>query len=47
MQSLVTLFYIQPRKPTRNTYIGQFNRKARHKLLGLYLLGLYLFESIE
>jgi putative transposase len=38
----ITLLYIQPRKPTQNAYIEQFNRTARHEWLDLHL-----FESIE
>ncbi len=36
------LLYIQPGKPTQNSYIERFNRTARHEWLNLYL-----FESIE
>jgi len=38
----ITLLYIQPGKPTKNAYIEQFNRTARHEWLDLHL-----FESIE
>ena len=38
----ITLLYIQPGKPTQNTYIERFNRTARHEWLDLHL-----FESIE
>jgi putative transposase len=38
----ITLLYLQPSKPTQNTYIERFNRTARHEGLDLHL-----FESVE
>jgi putative transposase len=38
----ITLFYIQPGKPTQNTYIERFNRTVRHEWLDPNL-----FESVE
>ncbi|MEL6367451.1 MAG: IS3 family transposase, partial [Pseudomonadota bacterium] len=32
----ITMIYIQPAKPTRNTYIERFNRTARHEWLDLH-----------
>ena len=38
----ITLMYIQPGKPTQNTYVERFNRTVRHEWLDLHD-----FESIE
>ena len=36
------MLYIQPGKPTQNTYVERFNRTVRHEWLELHL-----FESVE
>jgi putative transposase len=38
----ITLMYIQPGKPTQNSYFERFNRTVRHERLALHL-----FETIE
>ena len=41
-QDQITLLYIQPGKPTQNTYVERFNRTARNESLELNI-----FEDIE
>lgn len=38
----ITLSYIQPRKPQKNSYVERYNRTVRHEWLDLHI-----FETVD